>query len=168
MNMYYQQKSTNIIHSLRKAFPHYDQYSDRTLLNLSLRNGDALHSQWMHNNEEAYVLSFLVHTGAKPIGCFVVQDHTEVTANQLRKQVDKLCKDMRWSRVNTKVMLNKWNVYEVVLFQRSSNSSDITNGVGSISDETINRVINETASWDDMGKFYGYNDKDLLLHMLIP
>jgi hydroxymethylpyrimidine/phosphomethylpyrimidine kinase len=58
--------------------------------------------------------------GATPIACFVVQDHTEVTANQLRKQVDKLCKDMRWSRVKTKVMLNKWNVYEVVLFQRSS------------------------------------------------
>ena len=55
-------------------------------------------------------------------------------------------------------MQNKWGVHVVVLYQQSSNSSDITNWVGSISDRIICKIINETASWDEIGKFYGYND----------
>ncbi len=66
---------------------------------------------------------------------------------------------MNWNTVNIKIMLNKWNVYVVVLFQRSSNSSLITNNVGSINNNTIYSIVNETASWDIIGKFYCYNDE---------
>jgi hypothetical protein len=55
-------------------------------------------------------------------------------------------------------MRSPWGVLEVVFFQRSSNGSDITNGVGSISDSDLDGVVNETLSREDMGKFYGYND----------
>ena len=157
-NVYYQNKATKIIHSLRKAFPHYEQYSDRTLLNLSFRQGDELHSQWT-SNEEAYILPFLVHTGAKPLACVVVQKNTKHHANQLCRKVQKLCKDMNWNKVNTKVILNAWNVYVIVLFQHNSNNSLITNNVGSISNNIIYNIVNETASWNIMGKFYGYNDE---------
>ena len=169
LSMYYQKKATKIIKSLRNnTFPDYKQYSDykrysnRTLLNLSFRNGGELHTQWT-NNDEVYILSFLVHTGDKPVASLVPwtnQGNTKETANQLREQVEMLCEANRWYRVKTKVMFNKWNVYVVVLFQQRNNSSDIiTNGVGSISNDTIGRIVNETASWDDMGKFYGYNDE---------
>ena len=157
ISVYYQKRITEIIHSLRNKFPHYEQYSDRTILNLSFRNGDELHSQWT-SNDEAYILPFLVHTGSKPVATIVVQKNTEKYAKQLCYQVQQLCKVQHWHRVHTKIVLNRWNVYEVVLFQRSSSSNDITNRVGSISDSDIDGVANETVSFEIMGKFYGYND----------
>lgn len=157
MNVQYQKRITDIIHSLRNEFPHYKQYSDRTILNLSFRNGDEFHSQWT-SYEEAYILPFLVHTGAKPVATIVVQKNTENYAKHLCDQVQQLCEDNLWHRVHTKIVLNQWNVYLVVLFQRSISSNDITNGIGSISDSDIDGVVNETLSFDDMGKFYGYND----------
>ncbi len=162
----YQKRATEIIRSLRNEVPHYEQYSDRTLLNLSFRCGDELHCQWTAN-EEAHMYPFLVHTGAKPVATLVVQNlvdpwvrkHcTEKDAEILCDQIRQLCDVHRWHRVRTKVVLNPWGVLVVVFFQRSSNESDITNGVGSISDSDLDGVLNETLSREDMGKFYGYND----------
>ena len=157
ISVYYQKRMTEIISSLRNNFPHYKQYSDRTILNLSFRNGDKFHSQWT-SNDEAYILPFLVHTGAKPVATIVVQKNTEKYANDLRYQVHQLCRVQRWNRVHTKVVLNRWNVYLLVLFQRSSSSNDITNRVGSISTSIIDGLVNETLSFEEIGKFYGYND----------
>jgi hypothetical protein len=69
----YQKRATEIIRSLRNEVPHYEQYSDRTLLNLSFRCGDELHCQWTAK-EEAHMYPFLVHTGAKPVASLVVQN----------------------------------------------------------------------------------------------
>ena len=124
---------------------------------LNVKFSPCTYSVWTSNDEE-YVLPLLVHTGAKPIASLVAQNNTKGATKQLRKRVEKICEDFSWDKVKRKVTQNKWGVHVVVLYQQSSNSSDITNWVGSISDRIICKIINETASWDEMGKFYGYND----------
>lgn len=114
----------------------YRTYSERTLLNLSFRQGDILHSLWSPL-EERKILPILVELNMKPVASIVINDDTDDEINEI--YVSYCCKKL--------IITNRWGV-KVLLICKSY----------SFTDEELEELANETNDYNTRGIMYGYND----------
>ena len=114
-------------------YSHYKDLDDRTLLNLSFRNGDALHCLWT-SDEENMILPYLVSIGKKPIAGIVIGK-----SNHHNIIIPSNCKSY--------VMKNRWGVHMIYIYRKDSPFT--------VCD--IRDLANEENDWTVRGDMYGYN-----------
>jgi len=104
---------------------------------LSFRGGDDDHSQWT-KNEESILIPYLVYMGRKPVGSLCSE--TKECMENLTEKIKK-----KYPEVKTFQMTNNWSVWCLLLYKYET-----------VTTEQLIALANETNSWAERGKLYGY------------
>jgi len=122
-------KNTNI-----KKYSLYKSLDDITLLNLSFRNGDNLHSQWT-DNEEKLILPILVCNSYKPVSTIASIKKNSFNNIIIPNNCDSL------------IIKNKWNMWILIIYLKKSFTYN-----------ELEKLVNETNSYTKRGYMLGYGD----------
>jgi hypothetical protein len=122
----FNKKIESVVRKLRNH-PEYIHYSDQTLLNLSFRGGDKLHSQWT-DEEEHQLLPILVQKGLKPVASVCQNPDIDIS-----------------SCCSKYTIKNHWGMIVTCIYK-----------TGSYSEKELFELANETNSWAKRGSMYGY------------
>jgi hypothetical protein len=117
-----------------KKYTLYKSLDDITLLNLSFRNGDKLHSQWT-DNEENLILPILVSNGYKPVSTIASSKKNSVNNIIIPNNCDSL------------IIKNRWNMWILVIYLKNSFSYN-----------ELKELVNETNSYTKRGYMLGYGN----------
>ena len=132
----YMSVKLDVILDILGQIEEYRTFSERTLLNLSFRQGDILHSLWS-SYEEKKILPILVELGLKPVASIVIQDDTDDEINEI--YVSYCCRKI--------IITNNWGVKILLICKKFS-----------YNDEELYKLANETNDYNRRGIMYGYND----------
>ena len=122
-------RNTNI-----KKYSLYKSLDDISLLNLSFRNGDDLHSQWT-DNEEKLILPILVSNGYKPVSTIASIKKNSFNNIIIPNNCDSL------------IIKNRWNMWILVIYLKKSFTYN-----------ELEELVNETNSYTKRGYMLGYGD----------
>ena len=117
-----------------KKYSLYKSLDDITLLNLSFRNGDLLHSQWT-DSEEYLILPILVSYGFKPVSTIASSKKNSFNNIIIPNNCDSL------------IIKNTWNMWILVIYLKNSFSYN-----------ELEQLVNETNSFSKRGYMLGYGN----------
>jgi hypothetical protein len=129
--LYKPHKQTKLITLMREI---HGDLSEEILLNLSFRCGDLEHSQWSWN-EECHLLPLLVAERKKPIASICHRSRHVLHSIPLPKECQSF------------IYKNPWDVWVLLVYHQD----DIW------LEEQLIGLCNETLTFDQIGKMYGYN-----------
>ena len=138
LNEYTNDKITKVISNMRntklKKYSLYKRLDDKTLLNLSFRQGDKLHSQWTCEEEEQ-ILPILVSNGYKPSASI---------ANFDKKYLEQIILPYNCDGI---IIKNRWNIWLLIIFLSNSFTYN-----------ELEELANETNSFNKRGYMLGYGE----------
>jgi len=132
-----------------KEYPRYKHMDYNTLVNLCCRSGDELHCQFTPI-EELQLLDYLVTCGKKPVASIVIRN---LGTCRMRKNQATITFDSRYDCDKFKITnrclkhKNRWGCDILLITKQDSIYTDT---------DLIN-LSNETISYDEIGRMYGYN-----------
>jgi hypothetical protein len=115
-----------------KNYSLYNSLDDITLLNLSFRHGDPLHSQWT-DFEEYLILPILVSYGFKPVS--TIASKNKYSFNNII--IPNNCHSL--------IIKNRWNMWILIIYLNNS-----------FSYYELEQLVNETNSFSKRGFMLGY------------
>jgi hypothetical protein len=107
---------------------------DITLLNLSFRHGDPLHSQWT-DYEENLILPILVSNGFKKVSTIASKNKNSFNNIIIPNNCDSL------------IIKNRWNMWILIIYLKNSFSYN-----------ELEELVNETNSFSKRGYMLGYGN----------
>jgi len=117
-----------------KKYSLYKSLDEISLLNLSFRHGDLLHSQWT-DNEEHIILPILVSYGYKKVSTIASSKKNNLNHIIIPNNCDSL------------IIKNRWNMWILIIFLKNSFSYN-----------ELEELVNETNSFSKRGYMLGYGN----------
>jgi len=117
-----------------KDYSLYKSLDDITLLNLSFRHGDSLHSQWT-DSEEYLILPILVSYGFKKVS--TIASINKYSFNNII--IPNNCHSL--------IIKNRWNMWILIIYLKNSFSYN-----------ELEDLVNETNSFSKRGFMLGYGN----------
>jgi hypothetical protein len=117
-----------------KKYSLYKSLDDISLLNLSFRHGDFLHSQWT-DYEENLILPILVSNGYKKVCTIACSKKYNLNNIIIPNNCDSL------------IIKNKWNMWVLIIYLKNSFLYN-----------ELEELVNETNSFSKRGYMLGYGD----------
>ena len=117
-----------------KNYSLYKSLDDITLLNLSFRHGDSLHSQWT-DYEEYLILPILVSNGFKKVSTIASKNKNSFNNIIIPNNCDSL------------IIKNRWNMWILIIYLNNSFSYN-----------ELEELVNETNSFSKRGFMLGYGN----------
>ncbi len=117
-----------------KNYSLYKSLDDITLLNLSFRHGDSLHSQWT-DYEEYLILPILVSNGFKKVSTIASKNKNSFNNIIIPNNCDSL------------IIKNRWNMWILIIYLKNSFSYN-----------ELEELVNETNSFSKRGYMLGYGN----------
>ena len=115
-----------------KNYSLYKSLDDITLLNLSFRHGDPLHSQWT-DFEENLILPILVSNGFKKVSTIA-----SINKNSFNNIIIP-------NNCHSLIIKNRWNMWVLIIYLKNSFSYN-----------ELEDLVNETNSFSKRGFMLGY------------
>ena len=131
-----------------KEYPEYEHLDYNTLVNLSCRSGDSLHSQFT-SIEELQLLNYLVTSGKKPVASIVIKNlgNSRMQKNQATITFNRSYNCDKF-KINNRCLKHK-NKYGVDILIMTKPDSVYT-------DADLINLANETIPYEEIGRMYGY------------